>query len=131
MYGGCHALALQLHAMTGLPMLAFAEPDGESERVVHIALQLDNGQLLDIYGERSSEQVLQNCRDQHQCDTSQWTSFPTSPQHIKACIVDGILEPITRRLLADARSMATRLLAAHADCLLTADASLSPTPQPL
>jgi hypothetical protein len=54
LYGGCAALALAIQKLTGLPLFALVEPDGENERAVHVMAKAPGGRYLDIGGLRAA-----------------------------------------------------------------------------
>ena len=113
MGGGCAALALAIHKMTGLPLVALVEPDGENENPVHVMAKLADGRYLDVNGARTYDEILADCREEHECTTGNWSLVSASPLYLKLCIKDGIFDPITATLAAEARKVAARLAAAY------------------
>lgn len=112
MYGGCAALAIAIHNITRLPIVALIEPAGETERAVHVMIKAPDGRYLDINGLHTYAEVLADLCDNHDCDTQNWSLISASLNYLKACIQDEIFDPITPQIAAEARQVAKRLIAA-------------------
>lgn len=111
MYGGCAALALALHKLTGSPMVALIEPDGENERPVHVMVKTGD-RYLDISGLRTYDEILADCHDEHACEnTETWSLVSATPKLLNLWIKDGYFDPISRHLSIEAKNVAERLVA--------------------
>jgi hypothetical protein len=112
MYGGCAALALALHNATKLPMVALVEPEGEDEHPVHIMLKYGD-RYLDINGLRTYQEVIADCRDEHECTTDQWSLISATPRLIQLWTHEGYLDPVHSETAKAIPQIVQRMIAAY------------------
>jgi hypothetical protein len=109
MYGGCGALALAVQKLTGMPLVALVEPDGENERPVHVMVKLPDGRYLDINGAQTYEEITTELRDEHECDTDRLSLIHASPLLLKLWVTDGYFDPVSPQLAREARMVAAKI----------------------
>jgi hypothetical protein len=56
--GYCHALALALHRLTGLPMVALEAREGRRWAIIHVMVETQPDHYLDSEGERGIDDIL-------------------------------------------------------------------------
>lgn len=112
MYGGCGSLALAVQRLTGLPMVALLEPDGENACPVHVMNRLPDGRYLDINGVRTLQEIFDDLREQHDIqNTADMWLTKANPALLRAWTQDGYFDAPSASLTREAKEIARRLVA--------------------
>ena len=108
--GECHALALALHARSGLPLVALTLKEGRKTVVVHVMVEISQRTYLDVDGVVELPKVLMDA-DIYPDDD--YVVQEVTPAILSKWARRGLLALVTPSMLRAAEKTADRIIAGY------------------